>query len=644
VTAISSYEHSHRAFDMLGELIIVERWHVQLAAQHWHTFDQSQKLSSGSVKIIDDQRTLRDLLSENRSHFFARGLDSVLKEHFSHLRHTSAFACNQFVHRHGVRIAHQSVELTRQMLQTLMNIGASAWAELSDVQHCIAFIPDGFGKKSLFVREVGVDRYLGHSSRLSHPINRSGLKAPLKKQVLCSPHQCCAFAGVFGATRANGVGSISAEIVDCIDHCVVLYLDFTANVEPSIRFPIAIPYRLLYLHIKILVGLVFYWRLIVLTVALRMLTGDRAKYIGLIFGVAFATLLMSQQVSIFIGLMTRTANQVLDVRDADIWVMDPRVNYVDEVEPLRDIALQEVRGVAGVGYAVPLYKGLVILRTTDGLLNQINLIGVDTASLTGAPRRWVSGSADSLRQPNAIVFDGEGAKFIWPKQTATSHIGRVAEINDKRVVVTGVADVRPTFITFPVAYMKYSDVMALLPPQRKAMSFVLVRGVDGSDPTTLARKITAETGLQALTREDFAWRSVRYYLQRTGIPVNFGITILLGLIVGIAITGQTFVLFVFENMKQFGALKAIGVTNQQILAMIFTQAGMVGLIGFGIGIGSCSLFFKLTSDKAPALKGFFLPDYVIAGTAAIVLMIMVISVLGSVQRLMRVDPAIVFRG
>jgi putative ABC transport system permease protein len=432
--------------------------------------------------------------------------------------------------------------------------------------------------------------------------------------------------------------------VDCIDHCVVLYLDFTANVEPSIRFPIAIPYRLLYLHIKILVGLVFYWRLIVLTVALRMLTGDRAKYIGLIFGVAFATLLMSQQVSIFIGLMTRTANQVLDVRDADIWVMDPRVNYVDEVEPLRDIALQEVRGVAGVGYAVPLYKGLVILRTTDGLLNQINLIGVDTASLTGAPRRWVSGSADSLRQPNAIVFDGEGAKFIWPKQTATSHIGRVAEINDKRVVVTGVADVRPTFITFPVAYMKYSDVMALLPPQRKAMSFVLVRGVDGSDPTTLARKITAETGLQALTREDFAWRSVRYYLQRTGIPVNFGITILLGLIVGIAITGQTFVLFVFENMKQFGALKAIGVTNQQILAMIFTQAGMVGLIGFGIGIGSCSLFFKLTSDKAPALKGFFLPDYVIAGTAAIVLMIMVISVLGSVQRLMRVDPAIVFRG
>ncbi|MCU0881683.1 MAG: ABC transporter permease [Hyphomonadaceae bacterium] len=381
-----------------------------------------------------------------------------------------------------------------------------------------------------------------------------------------------------------------------------------------------------------------------LAVAIRMLTGDRAKYIGLIFGVAFATLLMSQQVSIFIGLMTRTANQVLDVRDADIWVMDPRVNYVDEVEPLRDAALQEVRSVEGVGYAVPFYKGLVILRTTDGLLNQINLVGIDSASLTGAPRRWVAGSAESFRQPNAIVFDGDGAKFIWPGQPEASHIGRVAEINDHRVTVTGVADVRPTFITFPVAYMKYTDVMGLLPPQRKAMSFVLVRGAEGEDPAQLARRITAETGLQALTREEFAWRSVQYYLQRTGIPVNFGITIMLGLIVGVAITGQTFVLFVFENMRQFGALKAIGVTNRQLLAMIFTQAGMVGMIGFGLGIGTCALFFALTADRAPALKGFFLPGEVIAGTACVVLFIMVVSVLGSAQRLMRVDPAIVFRG
>lgn len=58
------------------------------------------------------------------------------------------------------------------------------------------------------------------------------------------------------------------------------------------------------------------------SIALKILMGDRAKYLGLIFGVTFATLLMAQQVSIFISLMARTASAIYAVSEADIWVMD----------------------------------------------------------------------------------------------------------------------------------------------------------------------------------------------------------------------------------------------------------------------------------------------------------------------------------
>ena len=102
-------------------------------------------------------------------------------------------------------------------------------------------------------------------------------------------------------------------------------------------------------------------------VALRMLTGDRSKYLGLIFGVGFATLLMSQQVSIFAGIMRRTASQILDVRDADIWVMDDKVRYIDEVPGLPDTDLQRVRGVPGVAWAVRMYKGQIRARLPDGM-------------------------------------------------------------------------------------------------------------------------------------------------------------------------------------------------------------------------------------------------------------------------------------
>ena len=88
-------------------------------------------------------------------------------------------------------------------------------------------------------------------------------------------------------------------------------------------------------------------------VALRMLTGDRAKYLSLIFAIAFSTFLLENQSSIFAGIMKRTTSQILDVTDADVWVMDKKTLYVDEVKALTENDLYRVQGVPGVAWAVP---------------------------------------------------------------------------------------------------------------------------------------------------------------------------------------------------------------------------------------------------------------------------------------------------
>ena len=64
--------------------------------------------------------------------------------------------------------------------------------------------------------------------------------------------------------------------------------------------------------------------------ALRMLTGDRSKYLSLILSITFATLLMTQQVSIFMGIVTRSASQILDVRD----VLDNLEVHVDTLDQI----------------------------------------------------------------------------------------------------------------------------------------------------------------------------------------------------------------------------------------------------------------------------------------------------------------------
>lgn len=143
-------------------------------------------------------------------------------------------------------------------------------------------------------------------------------------------------------------------------------------------------------------------------IAIKMLLGDRAKYLGLVFGVTFATLLMAQQVSIFVGLMARTASAILTVSEADIWVMDPRVRYIEEVEPMRDIELSNVRSVKGVAWAVPFYKGLSTIRMPDGLTQQVQLIGVDDVSLVGLCPKMVMGDPLTIQKPQSAMMDQNG--------------------------------------------------------------------------------------------------------------------------------------------------------------------------------------------------------------------------------------------
>jgi putative ABC transport system permease protein len=376
-------------------------------------------------------------------------------------------------------------------------------------------------------------------------------------------------------------------------------------------------------------------------VALKMLTGDRAKYLGLVFGIAFATLLMSQQVSIFIGLMTRTASQIVDVREADVWVMHPRVKYIDEIEALPDVDLSRVRGVDGVAWAVPLFKGNAVVRSTEGLLQQVILMGLDDGTLVGRPPQIVMGSLADLKRPNALMIDASGYEYIWPGEPL--RLGRIVEINDRRVEIVAIARASPPFVTFPVVYTRYSEALRFTPPQRNKLSFVIAKARDGVAPAELAQRIHAETGLQALTWNAFLWRSVNHVLTRTGIPVNFGITVVLGFIVGAAVAAQTFYIFILENLRQFGALKAIGVTDGQILRMVMLQALVVGALGYALGIGLCALFFFATADIT-ALLGFMLHWQVMAGTAAAVFVIMIVSSIASIRKVFVLDPAVVFRG
>ena len=375
-------------------------------------------------------------------------------------------------------------------------------------------------------------------------------------------------------------------------------------------------------------------------IALKMLTGDRAKYLGLIFGVTFATLLMTQQISIFMGIIDRTASQIVDVHDAEIWVMDNKVRYIDEVPGRPDMNLYQVRGVPGVAWAVKFYKGQVRARLENGDFRSLVLIGLDDASLVGAPKEMIVGDLADLRRPDAVIVDKAGYEYMWPGEPYI--LGREFQLNDRRAVLVGVCKASAPFQTLPILYSRYSVASGYVPKERNLMTFVLAQPEAGQDVKEVCRRIEEQTGLQAQTQDEFYWKTVFYFLGSTGIPVNFGITIVLGFIVGAAITGQTFYLFTIENLKQFGSLKAMGVGNLRIVGMIMVQAIVVGVLGYGLGLGLTAIFFEVTSPITH-LAGLHLTWFAAVSVAVAVMVIITLTALLSIRKVLVLEPAVVFR-
>ena len=74
--------------------------------------------------------------------------------------------------------------------------------------------------------------------------------------------------------------------------------------------------------------------------------------------------------------------------------------------------------------------------------------------------------------------------------------------------------------------------------------------------------------------------------------------------------------------------------------MILLQALVVGLLGYGLGVGLAAVFGWRVRGTELA---FFTPWQLLPITAGAIVLICVLSSLLSVQRVIRLEPAIVFR-
>jgi len=385
-----------------------------------------------------------------------------------------------------------------------------------------------------------------------------------------------------------------------------------------------------------------------LEIALKMLLGDRGKYFGIVTGIALASVLMIQQPGILISMFSRTYSFITDVGLPDIWVMDPMVQFIDDSQPMLDTELYRVRGVQGVEWAVPLYKGSTRVRQSNGQLVTSNMLGLDDATLIGGPAVILEGRLADLRLPDSVIVDEAGARGRLAKPSTAPggkptplKVGDVLEINDQRAVVVGIARATATFGSQPIIYTTYSRATSYALSERKMLSYILVKAKPEETIQAVAQRITHDTDMAARTSPEFKMMTLEYFRKNTSILTNFGFVVVIGFIVGAAVTGQIFYNFTLDNLRYFAVFKAMGATNRILQAMILLQALLVGFVGFGLGAGITGLFAAFTQGGAGL--SMTLNWQLLLGSAIAVAIIVLFAALISVRKVMKLEPAVVFK-
>ena len=375
-----------------------------------------------------------------------------------------------------------------------------------------------------------------------------------------------------------------------------------------------------------------------LRIALKMLFGDTGKYLTLILGLAFATLLINQQASFFLGLLVRSTGPLQNVGQPDLWVIDPSTTWSAEYRPLEDRALDRVRSVPGVMWAEPFFNSFANIEMGNGKFQRCQLIGLPRSSLIGRPPEVVEGSLDDLRNPDAVMIEESArAKLNNPK------IGDLLKLNDRRAVIVGFCRAKKGFESNAVLYTTFDNAVTFTPTGRERISFILAKVQPGVSIPEVAGRIDALGDMVALTTMQFVQRSMQWVLRETGIGINFGITIFLGFAVGVALSAAIFYQFTLENLKHFAVLKAMGASASRLVSMVLTQAIVAGAIGFGIGIGVTAGFSLMIQKSAQQTElDSILPWQPIAGSGAAMLVCILLACLLSVRKVITVSPARVF--
>ncbi len=369
--------------------------------------------------------------------------------------------------------------------------------------------------------------------------------------------------------------------------------------------------------------------------ARKILLHDKVKFAVAGAGVSISVLLVLVQIGLYFGFM-ENASTLIDNARAQLWVAARGTDNFDFAGPIDERLYYRVRETPGVGRAERMILAFGQFKLPDGGTQGVQVVGLDDNPRLLRPWNVVEGDPRRISDVDGIVVDRtEFAKL----QIAA--LGERREISDARARVVGLTDGIRSFTTSPFVFTNLDTARTYARLPATALTYVLVEAAPGVDVMALKASIEKIPNVDAYTKAEISARTRSYWSSRTGVGTGFFMTAIMGVIVGLVVVGQILYNGTLEHIKEYGTLKAMGAANGAIVRVIMYQAMISAAVGF---VAGGALAVAARGGMAAANLKVALSPELLAGTALLTATMCALAALLSVLKVLRLDPAVVFKG
>ncbi|HEY3320982.1 MAG TPA: ABC transporter permease [Planctomycetota bacterium] len=374
------------------------------------------------------------------------------------------------------------------------------------------------------------------------------------------------------------------------------------------------------------------------SLALRIILHQPLRFAVALTGISVAAGMAFIQLGLYTGFK-ENASIVVDNTAGDIWVCAQHQENFDFPKDLNPRVLDTVRSTRGVKSVHPILVVFSKWKLKNGAEKTVQVMGYDVESGIGKPWKLLRGYADDLDEPGAISID----TTAW-RRLDNADMGTTAQVGEVQARVVAISDGIRSFQGNPMIFTGLNNARSFGHFSSDTIHYIVVqleKNANRGEVLANLSNIGKTEYFEAYTQAEFSKKAQDYWLVSTGAGVVVAIGALMGLIVGVVVAGQVLYTSTLDHIKEYGTLKAMGGSNWQVSGAIVAQAVAGALPAHLIGGAMVYVASRFIGGKGVHLS-FSLNTY--CWLALLTVFVCVAASMLSVWRVMRIEPAEVFKG